>query len=137
MYQNLSFRAETEGAKATEGVVEKSRRCFLCHADTRRSPNLTVLCFAGAIRRQLQSPRRNPLNQRSSPGILGISPLALSPLRQAQGPAWSVEMTEIGGRAVAEPNTFTPSAFSTRRESFSCGRSGLRALLLIAACWIR
>src|SRR5215469_18477726 len=35
-----------------------------------------------------------------SSAILGISPLALSRF----APSWSVEMTEIGGRAVAEPN---------------------------------
>ena len=91
---------------ATEDVVEKSRPYVLCHADPRRSPQAAWHYACQHRSHQGQSPGRNSLHQQGGVRILGISPLALGPLRQAQGPSWSVEMTDIGsGR---EPDTLMP-----------------------------
>src|SRR5215472_13832443 len=101
-FATLSFRAENEGAEATESVVEKSRRCVLCHAGTRRSPQAAGATLWRRARLQGQSPGRNSLNQCSSAITVGISPLALSRF----APSWSVEMTDIGSSG--EPNILMP-----------------------------
>src|SRR5215469_13918495 len=77
-FATLSFRAENEGAEATESVVEKSRRCVLCHADTRRSPQAAGATLWRRTGLQGQSPGRNSLNQCGSTITVGISSLATS-----------------------------------------------------------
>ena len=95
---------------ATEDVVEKSRPYVLCHADPRRSPQAARTTLAGSPGFRDKSPGRNSPNQCCRAIAVGISPLALGPLRQAQGPSWSVEMTDIGSSG--EPSILMPVALT-------------------------
>jgi hypothetical protein len=101
----LSFRAENEGARATEGVVEKSRRCVLCHADTKRSLQAAGLHLAVALS------VRNRVWVETPWISLVIGPSGISPLASvAFASSWPAEMKDIGSRG--ELNILMPVFFT-------------------------
>src|SRR5215831_6500750 len=79
----------------TEDVVEKSRPSSPLPSRSEAFSPSCAQYTCRLTRLQGQSPVENFLNRHGGAIAVGISPLALSPLRQAQGPSWSVEMTGI------------------------------------------
>src|SRR5215472_6794152 len=118
---------DSEGAKRPKGSGEIPRMRPLpcryevfspsCSCDPLPDVRRTSMQVLGNVLSGTVS-RSNSLNQHGSALILGISPLALSPLRQAQGPSWSVEMTDIGSSG--EPSILTPFGFSSMTAILDC-----------------